>query len=189
MPARRIAQIATVEPVTLAEAKLHTRSDCAEDDPQLTDLIAVAREAAEDRLGRTLLHARWRLTVDAFSPALELPNPRIVQVESVTYIDPNGLTRTLDPLDYLVDTVSEPGFVVPAPGRTWPATQDRINAVEVVYVAGYGLTASTVPKPIKQWMLLAIGDMYANRERSAERPAVPQDFADGLLDTYKIWSL
>jgi hypothetical protein len=37
--------------------------------------------------------------------------------------------------------------------------------------------------------LLALGDMYNNRERSAEKPVVPQNFADALLDTYRLWSL
>jgi hypothetical protein len=86
-----------------------------------------------------------------------------------------------------LDSVSEPGYLVPAAGRTWPTTQDRINTVEVEYTAGYA--GSVIPTPIKHWILLAIGDMDANRERSAEKPAVPQDFAEGLLDTYKIWSV
>jgi len=36
-------------------------------------------------------------------------------------------------------------------------------------------------------MLLAIGDMFANRERSAERPIVLQGFADSLIETYKVY--
>jgi hypothetical protein len=31
--------------------------------------------------------------------------------------------------------------------------------------------------------------MYTYRERSADKPAVPQNFADALLDTYRIWGL
>lgn len=42
-------------------------------------------------------------------------------------------------------------------------------------------TAADVPRPIKQWMLLAVGEMYANRE------ALPDGFADRLLDPYRIW--
>jgi len=59
----------------------------------------------------------------------------------------------------------------------------------VVYTAGYGAAVADVPAPVKQWILLAIADMYGKRERSSERPAVVQGFADSLLDAYRNWSL
>ena len=188
MPVRIIAPAAgAVQPVTLAEARAQTRADCNDEDALITSLASVATQAASDRLQRALVPTRYRLTLDSFPDAIELLMPPIISVESVKYIDIRGDQQTLDPQDYFLDSVSEPGYLVPAAGRTWPATQDRINAVEVEYTAGY--PASAIPLPIKQWILLAIGDMYANRERSSEKPAVPQDFAEGLLDTYKIWSV
>ena len=188
MPVRIIAPAAgAVQPVTLAEARAQTRADCNDEDGLLGLLISVATQAATDRLQRALVPTRYRLTLDSFPDAIELLMPPIISVESVKYIDISGEQQTLAPQDTFLDKVSEPGQLVPAAGRTWPATQDRINAVEVEYTAGY--PASAIPLPIKQWILLAIGDMYANRERSSEKPAVPQDFAEGLLDTYKIWSV
>jgi uncharacterized phiE125 gp8 family phage protein len=188
MPVRIIAPAAgAVQPVTLSEARSQTRADCNDEDAFLGLLISVATQAATDRLQRALVPTRYRLTLDSFPDAIELLMPPISSVESVKYIDISGDQQTLDPQDYFVDSVSEPGYLVPAAGRAWPATQDRINAVEVEYTAGY--PGSAIPLPIKQWILLAIGDMYANRERSAEKPAVPQDFAEGLLDPYKIWSV
>lgn len=188
MPARRISQPAA-EPLTLEQAKLHLRVDYNDDDELITDLITVAREAAEDRLGRSLVSCVWRLTVDKFSPALVLPNPPCITVESVRYLDADGIERTLDAANYLVNTVAEPACIVPAVGVTWPSTQDRINAVVVDYTAGYGDAAANVPKPITQWMKLAIGDMYDNRNRSSDKPSVPQNFADSLLDTYLMWGV
>ena len=49
--------------------------------------------------------------------------------------------------------------------------------------------AGDVPASIRQWMLLAIGDMYDRRAASGERPAVRHDFVDARLDRYRIWSL
>jgi uncharacterized phiE125 gp8 family phage protein len=188
MPVRIIAPAAgAVQPVTLSEARSQTRADCNDEDAFLGLLISVATQAATDRLQRALVPTRYRLTLDSFPDAIELLMPPIISVESVKYIDIHGDQQTLDPQDYFLDSVSEPGYLVPAAGRTWPATQDRINAVEVEYTAGY--PGSAIPTPIKQWILLALGDMYNNRERSAEKPAVPQNFADALLDTYRLWSL
>jgi uncharacterized phiE125 gp8 family phage protein len=188
MRVRIIASVANaVQPVTLAEARAQARVDCDAEDGLLGLLISVATQAATDRLQRALVPTRYRLTLDSFPDAIELLMPPIMSVESVKYIDISGDQQTLDPQDYFLDSVSEPGYLVPAAGRTWPATQDRINAVEVEYTAGY--PDSAIPTPIKQWILLALGDMYNNRERSAEKPAVPQNFADALLDTYRLWSL
>lgn len=188
MPVRKIATVTGALPaVTLEQARGQVRADCADEDTLLTALAQVATDAAADRLQRSLVPARYRLTLDSFPDAIELIMPPVISVESVKYIDIDGEQQTLDPLDYYLDSVSEPGYLVPAAGRAWPVTQDRINAVEVEYTAGY--PDSAIPTPVKQWILLALGDMYANRERSAEKPAVPQHFAEALLDTYKIWSL
>jgi uncharacterized phiE125 gp8 family phage protein len=173
--------------MTLAQAKAHLRVDFDDEDGYIQSLIDVAREAVEDRLQRTLINTGWRLTVDAFSPALRLPHPPCISVQSVKYFDASGEERTLDPDSYFLDSVTEPAYLVPAAGGAWPETQQRINAVQVNYTAGYGATAADVPTPIVQWMKLAIGDMYENRGRSNEKPAVPQNFADGLLDTYRLW--
>lgn len=188
MPSRKIAPLAdAVQPVTLAAAKLQTRTDCDSEDTLIVDAIAAATDAASDRLQRALVPAQYRLTIDQFPAAIELPMPPIMAVQSVKYIDETGAQQTLDPQDYYLDNVREPGYLVPAPGRAWPTTQDRINAVEVEYTAGYANSA--VPSPVKSWILLAVGDLYEQRTRSAEKPAVPQHFADSLLDPYKIWSL
>ena len=188
MPVRKIAAVpGAVQPVSLEEAKAQTRTDCADEDGLIGGYITAATDAASDRLQRALVPTRYRLTLDSFPSAIELLLPPIISVQSVKYIDANGAQQTLDPQDYFLDSVSEPGYLVPAAGRAWPATQDRINAVEVEYTAGYA--DSAIPSPIKSWILLAVGDLYEQRTRSAEKPVVPQFFAESLLDTYKIWSL
>ena len=173
------------EPVTLAEAKLHLRVDGTDEDALIQGLISAARETCEDRTEGTVPVTGWRLTLDTFPDAIKLPRPPIVSVESVKYIDTAGVQQTLSPLDYVVDTVSSPGYIVPAFGKAWPETRGHINAVEVEYTAG----SATPPAAIKAWMLLAIGEMFMNREGSAERPAVAHGFADRLLDPFKVWGV
>ena len=188
MPVRKIAAVTgAVQPITLEEAKAQCRVDCADEDALIGSFIGVATQAASDRLQRALVPTRYRLTVDSFPSAIELLLPPVISVESVKYIDTTGTQQTLDPQDFYLDSVSEPGYLVPANGRAWPATLDRINAVEVEYTAGY--PGSAIPEPIKAWILLAVADLYENRTRSAEKPVVPQLFAESLLDTYRIWSL
>lgn len=179
----------SVEPITLADALAHLKeeSDGGANDNYIEALIGVAREACEERTERTLITTTWRLTLDAFPDAIVLLRPPVIQVTSVQYFDTDGQLQTLDPADYLLDKVSEPGYLVPGVDKAWPDTQDRINAVTVDYTAGYGATAADVPKPLKQWMLLAIGDMYANRNATnVGNITTPFDFADALLQPYRM---
>lgn len=119
-----------------------------------------------------------------------LPNPPLQTIDSVTYYDVSGVQQTLaDGTDYIVDTVSEPARLVPAPNTTWPATQTRVNAVEVLFTCGYGLTANLVPSGIKRWMLMRIGAMYENREEvviDSRITSVDLPFVDRLLDRYRV---
>lgn len=180
---------ASTEPVTTAEAKFHLRETLvsADNDAYIATLITAARHAAEEHLQRSLITTTWTLTLDSFPDAIRLPYPRIISVTSITYIDEAGDSQVLDPADYIVDTDGEPGWIVPAVDCKWPTTQDRINAVVVVYTAGYGSSASAVPAGIKHWIKLAIGDMYANREAHTDRPTVRHDFSRALIDPYRVY--
>lgn len=174
------------EPVTLADALAHLRVSAGIEDAYITSLIPAAREACEQRTERTLISTPWRLQLDAFPDAIELLRPPILSVESVQYRDVDGATQTLDPQDYVLDNAREPGWLVPAPGRTWPEVGEGINAVVVNYTAGYGASAASVPTPLKQWILLALTDLYENRAAHGEKPVVRHNFVDALLDPYRM---
>jgi uncharacterized phiE125 gp8 family phage protein len=183
---------ATIEPVSLAEARAHLRAATTAEDALITSLITAARQACEDRLQRTLLQTDWELTLDAFPCAIPLRMPSVMSVQSVQYVDEDGATQTLSPSSYQVDTKSEPGWIVPAYGYAWPTTREQINAVTVAYRCGYGTTAAAVPGPLKSWILLMVGSLYENRESFAVAQgivSVELGFADRLLDTYRVWAI
>lgn len=178
-----------VEPVTLTEAKAHLYVTHADDDTLIGAYIAAAREDAEHRLGRLLITQTWELSLGAFPSVIVMPVP-IASVVSITYTDTDGAEQTLDAAAYQADTVAAPGAIAPAYGYSWPATREQFNAVKVRYTAGFGL-AVAVPSTIKAWILLRVGALYENRESAVSGQAIqqaPRDFADGLLDRYKVYS-
>jgi uncharacterized phiE125 gp8 family phage protein len=180
--------------VSAADLAVHLRIiGCAGDaldaaaTAQLQALATVATVDAENRLQRSLVPARWRLRLDAF-PAdgvIALRMPPVTSVESVSYIDSGGQQRNLSTADWYVMTDGDVPRLVPALGARWPGDVANMpGAVQVVYQAGYA--AGTVPEPVRQWIMLAVADLSEQPSRSSDKPAVPQSFADALLDTYRV---
>lgn len=177
----------TAEPLSVSEALTHLRVDDDESIDYVSSLIRTVRMQAENRTERTLMPSTWTLRLDAFpvchAGLIELRQPPVTAVTSVTYIDADGVTQTVPTADYVLDPFSEPGRLLPV--DKWPVADSRPGAVTVVYTAGYA-NAAAVPAPIKHWMLLALTDLYELRQRSGEKPALPQDFADSLLAEYRL---
>jgi hypothetical protein len=62
-----------LEPVTLAEAKLHLRVDNAADDDLITALITTARKWCEDYTDRTFVESQYTMMLDSFYGSVGSP--------------------------------------------------------------------------------------------------------------------
>lgn len=190
MPTIKVTD-ATVEPITLAQAKQWCRVDAGDDDGLFTSLcIPAARQDAERYLRRTLLPTTWRLVLDGFPAGrIELQYPNLLQVTTVKYFDLTGTEQTLPAQAYLVDVVSQPGTIAPAPGSQWPSAQDRLNAVSIDYTAGWA-TPDLVPAAIRMWIALRAATLYEHREMIIAGASVAEvPFVNNLLDGYTVYSL
>ncbi|MBX3634011.1 MAG: head-tail connector protein [Rubrivivax sp.] len=193
MPARRTAGPA-VEPITLAEAKLHLRVDLNDDDALITRLITAVREHCERRLRRTLVDSTWVWTGPRFEAAIALPWGPLRSVTHVRYLDEAGAEQTVAGATYVVDEHGTPPRVLLASGATWPATRPGApDAVRITYQAGYGdvvdgppPAAQGVPAPLVEWMLLQLAHFYDNRSATSAGRLEPLPYADGLLHDYRL---
>lgn len=173
--------------VSMDSARRSARVDVDEDGTSALD-DDIAREVraytaeAEHMTGRAFVNQTWRVTLDGFPEAVKLPKSPLASVEHVKYYDADGVQQTLDPQDYQVDAESEPGYIVPAPGRAWPATDTRINAVEVQCVCGYGLTDASVPDAVKSYVLARVQQYF-----SPVSTANAANF-ERLLDQLRVYS-
>lgn len=177
-----------VEPVTLAEAKLHLRVDHSEEDSWIERAITDAREWAEKYTRRRFINTTLRLSLDCFPDVIRLPGGKTQSVTSIVYIDTAGASQTLSASSYTVDTDSEPARIVQAYGEFWPAIRYDPNAVKVTYVAGYGAAASAVPAGIKDAILLYVGNNYENRENTISGTIIAEVpmSAKSKLDSFRI---
>jgi len=130
-----------VEPLSLTEAKAHLRVEVSTDDDLITSLIKVARQYAEAVTGRQLSVATLRLTLDEFpsenDEQITLLRPPVHYISSISYVDTDGVTQTVDSSDYQLDRATEPARLRPAYGTSWPSARDQMAAVTIDYVAGY----------------------------------------------------
>jgi uncharacterized phiE125 gp8 family phage protein len=181
-----------LQPVTLAEAKLHLKVDANDEDLLITAAIVAATEMAEQITGRAIMPQSWKLSLPAFHAALEITRVPVISITSLVYDDANGAPQTLAGTEYVLDNANDysPAYVIPAFGKCWPTTRSQVNSVRLTYQAGYA-NAAVVPESIKSWIKLAVGSMYENRQAEViERGAVLSlGFADRLLDRYKVWAL
>lgn len=179
-----------IEPVTLAEAKLYARVDVADDDVLITDLIVAARETVESFLRRKLITTKvdyFRETFPGSGGIICLPFPPLLVVDSVKYFDSLGVQQTVASADYTVDAASDPGRIAPSPDAlTWESTERRLNAVEIRYDAGYGVSADDVPSGIKTAIKLLVTDMYEHRETQSEIRLHENNTAMNLLMAKKV---
>lgn len=171
MPIKLITPAAT-DAITLEEAKSHLRVVDSDDDTYIGALIKAGITNAETWLGRALIDQTWELYLDNFPSTGEIliPLPPLIEVISIKYDDSAGVEQIISPSSYYVDTISQPGWVVPAGTLTWPTTIDAINSVRIRFRAGYldnnSPPVAAVPFDIKAGILLNIGAMYEHREET-----------------------
>ena len=167
-----VVTAATLEPVTLDEAKRQARvdSDITADDGLIAGLIRTATLHVEKSTGRQLIQTRllWQLDGILYAGCrgefLQVPRPPLVAVQSVQYIDNNGTLQTWSSSLWQADLKSAPGRLRPAYGESWPSVRADFGTFRVTYDAGYGTAASSVPDPLRHAILLLVAHLYRFRE-------------------------
>jgi uncharacterized phiE125 gp8 family phage protein len=121
-------------------------------------------------------------------------------VTSIYYIDPDGNSTLWSSTNYVLVKNVEPARIVLAYNCTWPATRYQAQAVTIVYVSGYGASASAVPQRCIHALKLLIRHWFENRSPVnignivndvpqsfndlCEAARVPDDFLSYGIDNY-----
>ena len=178
-----------VEPISLAEAKLHLRLDLTTEDVLIAALITAAREHCEILTWRALATQTVEMILNNFPSvnSIELSRPPLQSVTSVKYKNSAGVETTMAITDYIVIADKTPGEIILPYSRQWPSfIPFPSGAVRIRYVCGHS-TLLTIPISIKQAMLLIIGHLYEHRESTTEKTLWEVPMAvSSLLRPYKI---
>lgn len=167
--------------VTLEAARDHARANGTARDAEITIAVEALTADAEHLTGRAIINRTYEVTLPAFPCRVRLPAAPVIAVQSVKYFDADGVERTLAPSGYLVD-LGGLGFIDPAPGTSWPATQaQRSNAVTVIVECGYGADHTSTPPAFKGYILAKVKECFA----PAGTPESPHLVR--LLDSLKVY--
>ena len=196
------------EPVTADELRAQLVEGVAGlPDTEANDLIAQAREMIEEATGLALITQTWLLALDRWpsgqetwwdgmrqgaiadltGPRRELKLPRypLQSITSVTVYDEAGNASAVTVANtFDVDTYRKPGRLTLKNGATWPVALRNSNAIEIVYVSGYG-NAGDVPAALKRAVKQAAAHLYTHRgDDCCEVDALGA--VTGILALYKV---
>ena len=158
------------------EVESHLRLDGLTTEKARVEAIVIPAAVtwAETLTGRQLINATWRLDLDEFPDndvPITIPRPPLSSITSIKYYDTDGVLQTWASTKYVVHAPAGPkclaGSVRPVYGQSYPTTRDeRADAVQITFVAGYGTASTNVPALLRAAMLLVVGEMFERREQA-----------------------
>lgn len=135
----------TVEPVSLADAKLHMNVDYTEKDTLITSLITAARQVLEDKYDIGIIEKDLLVVVDNSCGGIDLPG---APIGAITGVDIDGVAVTLT-------TIGESDKYIESPCSCY---------IKLSYKSGYAI--AQVPEVYKTaikeqvlWMFENLGDV------------------------------
>lgn len=171
MPSILFSNPSATQPISLDEAKKHLRVTHVAEDDLIEALIETARAWADEKLGFPVMETTVTEYMDGWPSCctLELAHrPNAATDPAVTVKIEHIVASATDYSElaqakFTTDEKSDPARVVLKKAETWPALEPVPNCVKVTYKTG-AATADSVPRNVRQAMLLQIGFLYENRE-------------------------
>lgn len=114
--------------------------------------IQAAREEWERDTQTSTTEGQFEQVYESFGDCLQIAVRPVTAIDAVTYFDNDGNEITIDEADYQLDEFTN--AVRLNPGKHWPATQTRWDAVRVVFTSG--LPQQSVAAYVKESLLLKI---------------------------------
>lgn len=171
-------------PITLAKAKkqLRLEVDFTEEDDLIQSYIDSALIIAENYINRALSPRKFVLEMDRFENPFQFSQNNIDDtIDKVEYFAPGETEASL-----LADTEYKARTSIyieckEIKFKTTPTTDSRDDAVIITINQGF-TSATDIPKPIVQAMLLIISDMY---ERRDDKEIGTNSAANALMRPYR----
>jgi len=156
----------TAEPLTLTEVKSQLRVEHNDDDGLIARLIQTAIDYVDvtGTLGKAMITQTWGEWIAPNPGTVTLSLGPVQSVSAIKYYDTDNALQTATLSDFYVLGTKGQTTIKPKPGKAWPSTFTRDDAIKIEYVIGYGDARSDVPQTVRHGLMMLIGHWYENRE-------------------------
>lgn len=177
-----------VYPVSLQEAKAWLKVTDTNSDAEILRLIQTATKRCEDLSNRPFIQREFTEYFDEFPCEIRLQMVPFQSLTSITYVDTDGNSQTFT--DTQIDSGSDflKARIKPAYNYTWPSIRSVLNAITVVYEAGYGESWNDVPQTARDAILYLVSHYFTNRSVVGEEVAEIPETTRALLEGVKVHS-
>jgi len=173
----------------------------AADDAYLDLVIAAATGYAERFTRRDFITRTYKTFRDGFptvasgegyyiAAGIEIRRSRLLSVVSIKYWIDDVLTTLASSVYYATDE-NDYSEIHLAAGQSWPSTDNRLQAVEIEFTAGFGPDTVNVPVDLQLSILQLAQAMYVNRGDCSDdacAKAMPSSVRS-VLQQYRIENL
>jgi uncharacterized phiE125 gp8 family phage protein len=146
-------KVAILKDEIISKDKLETYLNFTIIDDREHDMLKLVSSAAieyvEKLTRRAIAKSRFQSVLSSFPDTpregIYLPHPPLQSIESLTYVDSNGVTQNLT--DYQLDRNQKRTMLFPSIGEVWPTLEvGNRSPIIVTYIAGY-VDHSTIRLP------------------------------------------
>lgn len=157
------------------------------EDELIEHYIRAATAFGERQTGRHISPKTLQMQLDAFpSGAIEFADGPIRSIESVSYLDSDGVSTVYDDVSphtwvFVPGGVARRSVLRHAYGDTWPSALGQPGAVTVNFTVGYE-SATDIPHDIRQAIAVTVGEFYKSPDLSNA-----DDMAANVLGLEHFW--
>jgi uncharacterized phiE125 gp8 family phage protein len=128
--------------------------------------VYAAAERLERDIDRQLITASYVYSAECFGEYVRLPTGPVTSITSISYIDQDGVSQTLNPSEYRFDMASS--RVYPAVNGEFPSVlANEPLAVTIEHRVGYGTEYTNMPRLIRTALMLTIGKWFYDPAQEA----------------------
>lgn len=161
---------ATALAVSAADAKDHLRVTASDDDYLVSGILAAAIDAVGEMSGRVLAQETWELSLASATGDVPLPKGPVIAVTGISYYDTSDVLQAATVADFYLFKDDDKAVLRPKPGKSWPGTITRDDAIKITFTAGY----TAIPPALRSAVLLMLAHLYENREATITGATVAQ---------------
>lgn len=151
--------------VSTADLRDHLRYLSTDQDDLITELESMAVERIQNESRRQFLTASWKLYLACFPSVIVLRKCPVASITQIRYLDTSGNWQVLASTVYDSFLQREPGEIHLAYSQNWEPTRQNEQAVEVTFVAGYGVSTD-VPSAAIHAVKLIVQDAFEGTDRN-----------------------